>query len=80
MKLLKFYSDSCQPCKVLTKQLDDLNVEYTSINIDEHPEEVEKYYLRGVPTLIVVDDSGKELDRRIGLPRNLEDFVNGFKK
>lgn len=80
MRLLKFYSDGCQPCKTLTTKLDELGVVYTSINIDEQPDLVEEYYLRGVPTLIIVNENMTEVDRRLGIPRNLEEFVSGFKK
>lgn len=77
--LYKFYSDTCQPCKTLSAQLDNLGVEYTSVNIDEYPGYISQYSLRGVPTMILLD-GGKEVDRRVGIPKDLRAFANEFIK
>lgn len=75
-KLLKFYSPLCGPCKVLEKNLKDSGIEYVDINIFEDAchdglgtteHLVEHYNIRAVPTLIKIDDSGLELDRRVGI-------------
>ena len=58
MKIIKFYSPSCGPCKVLDTNLKNANIEYESVNVyaDENAELVDKYSIRNIPTLI------KELD------------------
>lgn len=59
MKILKFYADWCQPCSAVSKLLEDANLPYeiNNINIDVAIDEVSKYNIRGIPTLILLDDS-----------------------
>jgi thioredoxin 1 len=45
----------------------ELPYEVESIDIDEQSELAMKYRVRGVPTLILVDDSGNEIKRNVGM-------------
>jgi len=74
MKVLRFTAEWCQPCKTLSVVLEDLskegifvekNLEVYDIEADE--EITQKYRIRSVPTLILVEDDGKEIDRMVGL-------------
>lgn len=67
MKLLKFYADWCGPCKQQSKLLKDFPIEVQSINIEEEEELTEKYNVKNLPTLILVDDNNNELTRFHGL-------------
>lgn len=68
MKIIKFYSDTCGPCKVLDSNLKKAGIEYESINAnsDENDTLVEKYGIRAVPTLIK-EDNGVEIARHVGI-------------
>lgn len=68
MKIIKFYSDTCGPCKVLDSNLKKAHIEYESINAnsDENDTLVEKYKIRAVPTLIK-EENGIEVARHIGI-------------
>lgn len=68
MKIIKFYSDTCGPCKVLDSNLRKAGIEYESINAndDENDVLVEKYKIRAVPTLIK-EDNGIEITRHTGI-------------
>lgn len=68
MKIIKFYSDTCGPCKVLDSNLKKAGIEYESINAndDENDVLVERYKIHSVPTLIK-EDNGVEIDRHIGI-------------
>lgn len=68
MKIIKFYSDTCGPCKVLDFNLKKAGIEYESINAndDENDTIVEKYKIRAVPTLIK-EDNGVEIARHVGI-------------
>ena len=70
MTLLKFYSQSCQPCKVLSPLVDKLAKEYDlqviPVSIDEFPEDAHNWNVRAVPTLILVDKGEGEVARKVG--------------
>lgn len=69
-KILKFYSPSCMPCKLLTNVLKEEQIEHESIDITEdiNRQLVLKYNIRTVPVLIKVDGIGNEKDRLLGFP------------
>jgi thioredoxin 1 len=69
MRILKFYGETCGPCQVLEGNLNSLNIEHESINIeDEQAEElIIKYGIRGIPTLVILDDDGNVLKKHTGL-------------
>lgn len=63
---IKFSADWCGPCKILTETLSKLTTPpIESINIDEDNGLVEKYKVRGIPTIIKLED-GVEIDRLVG--------------
>ena len=69
MKLIKIYSKTCGPCKVLEKNLVESGVKYDSVDVasEEGEDIVEKYGVRAVPTLLLVDDNGTLLNKRTGI-------------
>lgn len=71
MKILKFSSATCMPCKQLAKIIDGLNDDAKSL-FEEYTSENDitkfmKFNVRSVPTLIAVDESGNELRRSTGM-------------
>lgn len=71
MKILKFSSATCMPCKQLAKIIDGLDHEVKSL-FEEYTSENDitkfmKFNVRSVPTLIAVDESGNELRRSTGM-------------
>jgi len=71
MKILKFSSATCMPCKQLAKIIDGLNDDAKSL-FEEYTSENDitkfmEFNVRSVPTLIVVDELGNELRRSTGM-------------
>jgi thioredoxin 1 len=83
MKALKFEASWCQPCKMLTKIMEDASEQITvpveKIDIDENMELAKQYGIRGVPTIVLVDDEGKEIKRQSGvmMEAQLLEFLKG---
>lgn len=60
--VLDFYSESCMPCKMLSKDLEEISKEYSDIkfeklNISENYELTEKYNIMSVPTLVMIKNN-----------------------
>lgn len=66
MKILKFSSERCAPCKALDEFLKEStpeHIEIISITRNTHPGVFEKYKVQSIPLLIQIDDKGKEVER-----------------
>jgi thioredoxin 1 len=78
-KMLVFSAEWCGPCKALKPtllQLDQDRIVY--YDIDRNIEERELYQIRAVPTIILLDSEGIELDRLMGSQslRKLQDLLD----
>lgn len=77
-KIVRFTASWCQPCKMLAKNLEDieLNMPMEVVDIDENTDLAIKNNVRGVPTLIMFDGD-KELKRMSGLvdQRTLKNWI-----
>ena len=83
MKLLKFYAEWCGPCKGLTMIIngakDKIDIPIESYDIDNEMFMAQEYKVRGVPTIVLVDDKNQEIKRHIGLltEEKLLEFLKG---
>ena len=77
MKILKFEAEWCSPCKSLATIMEDLTFPcpIEVINIDEDQETPQKYGVRGVPTLILLDDNNSVLKTLVGSQSKM-DLIN----
>lgn len=67
--LLKFSADYCTPCKQLTKTFGEIILEgitLEEIDIEGNLDLVKQWSIRSVPTLILLDEDGKEVKRHTG--------------
>lgn len=83
MKLLKIGASWCGPCQTMNKRLKDFNIcDVIHYDVDNEDEEttsiVEKYKIRNIPVMVLVDDDGNELKRWNGLT-NILDIENEIK-
>lgn len=78
-KILRFTASWCGPCKMLAKNLEEIktDIPIEVVDIDVNTECAVDYGIRGVPTLIMLDD-GKEMKRLIGMKTksDLEAWIN----
>lgn len=68
MKLLKFYTNDCYQCQMLSRELASFNlVPIESIDCKEDSNNlILKFQVRSLPTLVLVDDNGEFLRKFIG--------------
>ena len=80
-KILYFSVGWCQPCKMLGPIMESVSdqVNYQKIDVDNNQELSIKYGVRNIPTLVLVDSSGNELNRSTGVMQKQQiiDFYNG---
>ena len=77
MKILKFYTPTCMPCRVVGKLLDSMNLNVESIDATEDIKKVDEYQIYSTPALVFLNDEGKEVARSMGLitKSQLEDII-----
>lgn len=72
VKLLDMWAEWCAPCRVMNPIIDEIEkelqgkVEIVRINVDEKPEEAQKYGVMSIPTYIVLKNN-QEVGRKIGV-------------
>lgn len=69
-RILKFYSETCGPCKVMGKKLAELkNVEVQEVDIADEANEdlLDKHKIRAVPTIVVLAEDGSSIARFVGV-------------
>lgn len=84
MKYLYFSAPWCGPCKMFGPVMEQISQEIPveKINVDENTELAMQYSVRSVPTVILVDNTGKEYTRHVGvqqksfLMENYNNFAN----
>jgi len=77
------YADWCGPCRMLADEyfIRDDYMEVLSqcvlvkINIDNHQDLATQYGVQSIPTLILMDNEGTELDRITGVMGTPEEFL-----
>jgi thioredoxin 1 len=82
VKVKRFTAAWCGPCKQLSPLFGQLQSEYTNvsfetIDVDNAPEEAQKYMVTSIPTVIIEKD-GQTIQRYVGLnPKST--YVNTIK-
>lgn len=64
MKILKFFTQCCGQCKIQTKILETLtDVDIIPVDCENNRELATKYQVRGLPTLVVLNDKDEVIAR-----------------
>jgi thioredoxin 1 len=70
MKYLYFSAPWCGPCKMLAPKMElvaeaDITVE--KILVDDNAEMTQKFGIRNIPTVILIDENENEIERFVGV-------------
>ena len=78
-KIFKFQASWCGPCKMLSKTFSQIqtDLEIEEIDVDGNPNLTSQYNIRGVPTIIMLND-GVEVKRFVGVKskEEIENWLN----
>ena len=72
LALIDCWAPWCGPCVVISPIIEELAKEYAGkvlfgkLNVDENPRTAERFWIFGIPTLLIIRN-GKEVDRIVGL-------------
>lgn len=69
---MKFYSPCCGQCRVVAREFKDnpINVPIENINVVEEPEIVDKYNVKGLPTILLLNDKEEVLETWHGIVKS----------
>ena len=81
MNILKFSLPTCRPCITLSEQMKELDlsnfeIQEISLRADKESKELgDRYNIRSVPTLVILDEQGNEVERVRNIVQ-LKSFLN----
>ena len=66
---MKFYSPCCGQCRVVAREFKDnpINVPIENINVVEEPEIADKYNVKGLPTILLLNDKEEVMETWHGI-------------
>ena len=69
---MKFYSSCCGQCRVVAREFKDnpINVPIENINVVEEPEIADKYNVKGLPTILLLNDKEEVLETWHGIVKS----------
>lgn len=72
--MTKYYFSAswCAPCKVLKPKIIDSGKAILIMDVDQHQDLAKKYNIRSVPTVVIADDNGLEVQRASGVDKIVE--------
>ena len=80
-KILYFTATWCAPCKALSPIMDSLQgqINFDKIDVDSNTDLSTQYGVRGVPSLILLDETGEVKGRLTGVQskEQILNFYNG---
>ena len=81
-KILLFKLSTCGPCKLLSKLFTQLHINKKEVTLDKDDNAdlmTDKYDIKSVPTVVILDSEGEELGRFVG-PRTKEQLLEELSK
>jgi thioredoxin 1 len=81
-KLLYFTAEWCGPCKMIKPQMHAISnqVPITFIDVDANSQTAQKYNVRSIPCVVLIDMNGNELGKLIGTNVSKQSVINLYNK
>ena len=83
MKILRFSAIWCMNCIFMKSVWDEIENEYRGLSLEEYDADDDsdihkKYNIKDIPTVIFLDDTGKEISRLEGA-KDKEEIISAMK-
>lgn len=81
MKIVKYGSSWCGPCRLATKTLQDSGLPFEDVDIDDNPEAAGDIKITRIPHIVFMDDNNNVIHTHIGaltkpeLDKIIEDYA-----
>lgn len=81
-KLLYFTAEWCGPCTYVKPQMQELSnqIPITFIDVDTNSATTEKYNVKNIPCVILIDQSGVALGRLVGTNVTKQSVINLYNR
>lgn len=77
MKLIVLSQESCTPCKFVKNFLQDQNVDFETVDVQNTPKIASQFSIMSTPVTILLDNEGNEIQRVTGFnPIELTEIIN----
>lgn len=82
--VIDFWAPWCNPCKQLHPMFESRaaahagsGVQFARVDVDQNPATAATFGIMSIPTIVVLDADGVEIDREVGMPskRRLEQLI-----
>jgi thiol-disulfide isomerase/thioredoxin len=81
-KILYFTAEWCGPCKMIKPQMQEISnqVPITFIDVDANSQTAQRYNVRNIPCVVLIDMNGNELGKLIGSNVSAQSVINLYNK
>ena len=81
-KILYFTAEWCGPCTYIKPQMQEISnqIPISFIDVDSNTTTTEKYNIKNIPAVILIDNSGREIGRLVGSNVTKQSVINLYNK
>ena len=81
-KILYFTAEWCGPCTYIKPQMQEISnqIPISFIDVDSNTTTTEKYNIKNIPAIILIDNFGREMGRLVGSNVTKQSVIDLYNK
>jgi thioredoxin 1 len=81
-KILYFTATWCGPCTYIKPQMQEISnqIPISFIDVDSNTTTTEKYNIKNIPAVVLIDNNGRELGRLVGSNVTKQSVIDLYNK